>query len=61
MEVLTLLAAHNEWANRRVFEACSELSPAKLDDGSHGYGSVIGLLNHLVQVEHSFFELAHAR
>jgi uncharacterized damage-inducible protein DinB len=61
MEVLTLLATHNEWANRRLFEACSKISPAKLDDDSHGYESVIGILNHLVQVEHAFFELAHER
>lgn len=61
MEVLTLLATHNEWANRRLFEACSKISPARLDDDSHGYESVIGILNHLVQVEHAFFELAHER
>lgn len=61
MEALTLLAAHNEWANRRLFEACSAISPAKLNDDSHGYGSVIDILNHLVQVEHAFFELAHGR
>ena len=61
MEVLTLLAAHNEWANRRLFDACSRISPSKLNDDSHGYGSVIEILNHLVRVEHSFFELAHGR
>jgi uncharacterized damage-inducible protein DinB len=61
MESLTLLAAHNQWANLRLFEACSRISPAKLDDGSHGYSSVIRILNHLIQVEHSFFELAHGR
>lgn len=59
MEVLTILAAHNQWANRQIFGACSELNPVKLSDRSHGYDSVIGILNHLVQVENSFFELAH--
>lgn len=61
MEALTLLAAHNKWANQQLFEACSGISPSKLNDDSHGYGSVIEILNHLVQVEHSFFELAHGR
>jgi uncharacterized damage-inducible protein DinB len=61
MEALTLLAAHNEWANRRLFEACSGISPVKLNDDSHGYGSVIEILNHLVRVELAFFELAHGR
>lgn len=61
MEVLTMLAAHNEWANGQIFAACSEVSPAKLNDESQGYESAIGILNHLVQVEHAFFELAHGR
>jgi len=61
MEVLTMLAAHNEWANGRIFAACSEVSPASLSDESHGYESVLGILNHLVQVEHAFLELAHGR
>jgi len=61
MEVLTMLAAHNEWANGQIFAACSEVSPDKLSDGSQGYDSVLGILNHLVQVEHAFFELAHDR
>lgn len=61
MKSLTILAAHNEWANQRLFEACSQVSPAKLADDSLGYGSVLGILNHLVQVEHSFFEFAHSR
>lgn len=61
MESLTLLAAHNEWANRQLFEACFRVTVAKLNEDSHGYESVIGILNHLVQVEHSFYELAHGR
>ncbi len=61
MKSLTLLAEHNLWANQLVLEACSELTSKQLEDDSHGYGSVIELLSHLVQVEHAFFELAHAR
>ena len=61
MEILTLLAGHNEWANRKLFGACSKISQAKLSEDSHGYESVIGILNHLIQVEHAFFELAHGR
>ncbi|MEO7803521.1 MAG: DinB family protein [Actinomycetota bacterium] len=61
MSALTTLAAHNEWANRRIFAACSDISSAKLKEATHGYDSVIEILKHLVQVQHSFFELAHGR
>ena len=61
MKALSTLAEHNLWANRLLFEACAAVSPEKLQDDSHGYGSVIELLQHLVQVEHAFFELAHGR
>jgi uncharacterized damage-inducible protein DinB len=60
-EVLSNLAEHNKWANQKIFDACSNINPNKLIDESHGYDSVIGILKHLVQVEHSFFELAHGR
>jgi uncharacterized damage-inducible protein DinB len=56
-----MLAAHNGWANRLVFAACSEINAARLSEVTDGYDSVIGILKHLVQVEHSFFELAHGR
>lgn len=56
-----MLAAHNEWANRLVFATCSEIDPARLGGSTDGYDSVIGILNHLVQVENAFFELAHGR
>lgn len=59
MSVLTMLAAHNRWANHLIFAACSELPAAKLDEAADGYDSVTGILSHLVQVEHAFFELAH--
>jgi len=58
---LPMLAAHNEWANRRIFAACSDISSAKLKETTPGYDSVMGILEHLVQVQHSFFELAHGR
>jgi uncharacterized damage-inducible protein DinB len=61
MDILKTLAAHNQWANEKIFVACSGISPAKLSDESYGYDSVIGILNHMIQVENSFFELAHAR
>ena len=61
VSALTTLAAHNEWANARIFAACSGIDPAKLAQTTDGYDSVIGILKHLVQVEHSFFELAHGR
>lgn len=61
MSALTLLAQHNEWANRRIFEAAATVSEDKLRIATEGYDSVIGILEHLVQVEHAFFELAHGR
>ena len=61
MKSLILLAKHNLWANQLVLKACSELNPEQLKDNSHGYGTVIEILTHLVQVEHAFFELAHTR
>ncbi|HVF11610.1 MAG TPA: DinB family protein [Actinomycetota bacterium] len=59
--VLTTLAAHNEWANQLIFAACSEVSTTDLKEAAGGYDSIVGILEHLVQVEHSFFELAHGR
>lgn len=59
--VLTMLAAHNQWANGLVFAACSDVPAARLTEATDSYESVIGILEHLVQVEHSFFELARGR
>lgn len=61
MRMLTKLAEHNEWANQRVFAACAQVAPEKLTQPGDGYDSVLGILNHLVQVENAFFELAHDR
>lgn len=59
--ILHSLAAHNEWANQRIFAACTGFDQDRLEEDRHGYDSVIAILNHLVQVEYSFFELAHGR
>ncbi|HVE75624.1 MAG TPA: DinB family protein [Actinomycetota bacterium] len=59
--VLKMMAAHNAWANQRVFAACSEIDSAKLNETTDDYDSIVGILEHLVQVEHAFFELAHGR
>jgi uncharacterized damage-inducible protein DinB len=59
--MLTKLAEHNEWANQKVFAACSQVAEGELTKTGAGYDSVLGILNHLVQVENAFFELAHGR
>lgn len=69
--MLMTLASHNEWANRRIFDACSKVSLTKLKEAPAGYSaedfgflhpdSVVGILEHLVQAEHLYFELAHGR
>ena len=59
--VLLKLAEHNLWANQKLFRACAEIDPDKLCDESQGYDSVIRILNHLIQVESAFFEMAHGR
>lgn len=61
MSVLLMLAEHNEWANRLIFHAAVGVLEERLRDEAEGYDSVIGILRHLVQVEHAFFELAHGR
>lgn len=69
--MLMTLASHNEWANRRIFDACSNVSLTELKETAAGYSaedfgflhsdSVVGILEHLVQAEHIYFELAHGR
>jgi uncharacterized damage-inducible protein DinB len=71
VDMLMTLASHNEWANRRIFDACSLVSVTKLKETAAGYSaedfgflhadSVVGILEHLVQAEHLYFELAHGR
>jgi uncharacterized damage-inducible protein DinB len=69
--MLMMLASHNEWANRLVFDACSKVDLTTLKETAAGYSaedfgflhpdSVVGILEHLVQAEHLYFELAHGR
>ncbi|MBW3589981.1 MAG: hypothetical protein KY429_11235 [Actinobacteria bacterium] len=69
--MLKTLASHNEWANRRIFDACSNIGRTQLKEIPAGYSaedfgflhsdSVVGILEHLVQAEHIYFELAHGR
>jgi uncharacterized damage-inducible protein DinB len=69
--MLTTLASHNEWANRLIFDACSNINPTELKEAAAGYSaedfgflhpdSVVGILEHLVQAELLYIELAHGR
>lgn len=59
--MLTKLAEHNEWANQKVFAACAQIAAGSLKEPGDDYDSVLGILNHLVQVQNAFFELAHGR
>jgi len=61
VKLLATLAEHNAWANAKIFEAAAAISTEALGGDVDGYDSVIGILRHLVQVEHSFFELANGR
>lgn len=58
---LVLMAEHNAWANARLFASCRTVAEERLAERGDGYESAIGILRHLVQVEHAFFELAHGR
>ncbi len=61
IDILVTLARHNQWANKRTFDACAAIPASKVAEAADGYNSVMGILTHLVQVEHSFFELAQGR
>lgn len=61
MGPLAALAEHNAWANARVFAACEKVSAAGLIKEEGEYDSVIGILQHLVQVEFNFLALAQGR
>lgn len=56
-----LLAEHNAWANKLIFDACRSVAPEQLAEEMDGYDSVLGILQHLVQVESNFLALAQAR
>lgn len=59
--LLADLAAHNAWANDKIFAACAQVPASRLAEPGDEYDSVMGILNHLVQVENAFLELAHGR
>ena len=51
-EALREAFRHNSWANRRLLEACRELTDEQLNAGAVGsYGSVKSTLNHIVDGE----------
>lgn len=58
MSALQMLAEHNRWANARAFAACEKFPGAALAREEEGYDSVLGILQHLVQVEFNFLALA---
>jgi len=44
-----MMAHYNAWANRRLYDACGELSEADLKAGLGAFfGSLLGTLNHLL-------------
>jgi uncharacterized damage-inducible protein DinB len=49
LELLSRLAAHNQWANQKILQACSEIESKGLKESGHGYDSVIGILKHLAR------------
>ncbi len=57
--VLAKLFEHNNWANRRIIEACSALSDEKLDaePQSATKGSIRLTLTHLVTSQHGYLSL----
>lgn len=61
MDVLGALAEHNAWANDRLLVACAAVPEATLSEKGDGYDSALGILRHLVQVEHQFLEIAQGR
>jgi len=52
MNGLQFTFRHNSWANRRLVEACRNLTPEQLDATTPGaMGSVLQTLNHIVNAE----------
>ncbi len=48
IEHIALLATYNQWMNRKVYEAASQLTDAQLAADRHAFfGSILGTLNHL--------------
>ena len=49
---------HNTWANGTLLDFCRALDPARLDDNAPGtYGSLYGMLQHLVSGEQWYVQL----
>lgn len=52
---LSTLFAHNRWANLRLLEQCSTLTPEQLDATTTGaYGSIRDTLEHIVMAERGY-------
>lgn len=48
IEQIALMATYNQWMNRKVYDAASQLSHAELTlDRQAFFGSILGTLNHL--------------
>src|SRR4051794_35023143 len=53
---ITTLFSHHLWANLRLLERCTELTPEQLDSTIIGtFGSIRGTLQHIVTSEYSYF------
>lgn len=51
-----LLASYNQWANRRLFEACGGLSEVEFQAARQAYfGSIMATLNHVLVGDRSWF------
>ena len=56
LSTLTLLFEYSLWADTRVLEACESLTPEQWDQSlGHSWGSVHGLLAHILAVEILWF------
>ena len=55
-DTLTTLYSHHLWANLRLLERCTALTPEQLDATSPGaYDSIHDTLRHIVNAERSYF------
>jgi uncharacterized damage-inducible protein DinB len=56
MQPITMLYAHNHWANLRLVDVCAALSAAEIETTSPGaYGTIQETLQHIAQSERSYF------
>jgi uncharacterized damage-inducible protein DinB len=55
-DTLTTLFQHNQWANLRLLERCTQLTSEQLEVAVPGtYGSILDTLQHIVRAEKSYF------